>query len=608
MRSDHLRHPRAVDAGPRKSTAPRGQLTRRKFLYAAALSSAALGLLACTPAAPSSPTSPAAQPTQPAKPAAAPTQASVPTAPPQAAPTAAAPTQAAAAASNKPDETPRRGGELIYVVSAEPPSFDGHKETTFAVIHPVSPHYSTLLKFDQENYPNIVGDLAESWSIAPDNLTYTFKLRDGVLFHDGSPMTSRDVKASYDRIIAPPQGIVSARKQSYGAIESVSTPDPLTVVFKLKYVSPAMTLMFASPWNYIYSAARLEQDPVFPEKNIMGTGPFTFVEYVPGSHWVGKRFDGYFDKGKPYLDSFRALFIAETATQEAAIRGERAHVEFRGFTPQARDDIVKALGDKVVVQESPWVADLFATINVTKPPFDDVRVRRALTLAVDRWEGAQALSTISLPKLPGGLVRPGGPFGMPESELVKIAGYGKDGNAAKEQARALLKEAGVPDGFSFTYKNRGIPSPYEPLGVFLIDQWRKVGLNVTQQVLETTAYFNDIRAGNFDVIVDFQADYMDEPDLHLAKFLSVDRNSANYAKFTDRTLDDLYDKQTREIDPEKRKELVWQFERRVLDEQAYIVMTPWWQRIIPHSAKLKGWKILPSHYLNQDLAGVWLTA
>jgi peptide/nickel transport system substrate-binding protein len=378
-------------------------------------------------------------------------------------------------------------------------------------------------------------------------------------------------------------------------------------VFKLKYVSPAMLSLFASPWNYIYSAAAVAKDPKFPEKNILGTGPFTFVEYVSGSHWVGKRFDDYFDQGKPYLDSFRALFIRETSTQEAAVRGERAHIEFRGFTPQARDDIVRALGDKIVVQESPWLGNLFVTININKPPFDDVRVRRALTLAVDRWAGAQTLGAIALPKIPGGLVRPGGPFGMPESELVKIAGYGKDGNAAKAQARALLKEAGVADGFSFVYKNRDIPSPYEPVAVFLIDQWRKIGLNVTQQVLETTAYFNDIRSGNFDVVIDFQADYMDEPDLHLGKFLSVDRNSSNYAKFTDRILDELYDKQTREIDPEKRKQLVWEFERRVLDEQAYIVMTPWWQRIIPHSAKMKGWKILPSHYLNQDLANVWLT-
>jgi peptide/nickel transport system substrate-binding protein len=592
------------------------RISRRAFLRTAIIGSATLGLsLACGPGTPAAPTAaPAAKPTEApaAKPTTAPAAAATsapaaPTAAPTIAPAAVAkPTEApkpAAAA-----ETPRRGGELVYVVSAEPPSFDGHKETTFAVIHPVSPHYSLLLKFDPDNYPKVVGDLAESWTISPDNLTYTFKLRDGVKFHDGSSLTSRDVKASYDRILNPPEGITSARKQQYGAVASVEAPDPLTIVFKLKYASAAMLPLLASPWNYIYSAAALEKDPKFPEKNILGSGPFTFVEYVPGSQWVGKRFDDYFDKGKPYLDSFRALFIRETSTQEAAIRGERAHIEFRGFTPQARDDIVKALGDKIVVQESPWLGDLFATFNVNKQPFDDVRVRRALSLAIDRWEGAQTLGAISLPKLPGGLVRPGGPFAMPDSELVKIAGFSKDGSAAKEQARALLKEAGVPDGFSFTYKNRDIPSPYEPVGVFLIDQWRKVGLNVTQQVLETTAYFNDIRSGNFDVIVDFQADYMDEPDLHLAKFLSVDRNTGNYARVTDRTLDDLYDRQTREADPEKRKQLVWQFEKRVLDEQAYIGMTPWWLRIIPHSAKLKGWKILPSHYLNQDLANVWLTA
>ena len=584
------------DAGASEqgATSTPARLTRRALLRAAAFGSAAIGLLACTPATPASPTAPATSPTEAPRPATT-------VAP------AAQPTAAPAAAAGQPGGAPRRGGELVYVVSAEPPSFDGHRETTFAVIHPVSPHYSTLARFDPDNYPRVVGDLAESWTISPDNLTYTFKLRDGVKFHDGSPLTSRDVKASYERIIRPPEGLVSARKQSYGAMESIEAADPLTVVFKLKYVSPAMLSLFASPWNYIYSAAALDKDPRYPEKNILGTGPFTFVEYVPGSHWVGKRFDGYFDQRKPYLDGYRALFIRETATQEAAIRGERAHIEFRGFTPQARDDIVRALGDKVVVEESPWLGNLFATINVNKPPFDDVRVRRALTLAVDRWEGAQTLGSISLAKIPGGLVRPGGPFAMPDTELIKIAGYGKDGNTAKAQARALLKEAGVPDGFSFVYKNRDVPSPYEPVAVFLIDQWRKIGLNVTQQVLETTAYFNDIRSGNFDVIVDFQADYMDEPDLHLAKFLSVDRNSSNYARFTDRTLDDLYDRQTRETDPEKRKQLVWEFERRVLDEQAYIVMTPWWQRIVPHSAKLKGWKVLPSHYLNQDLANVWLT-
>jgi peptide/nickel transport system substrate-binding protein len=554
--------------------------------------------LAC--AAPSAaPTAAPAKPTEAPKPAAP----AAPAAAPAASPVAAAPTAAPA----KVAETPRRGGELVFVVSAEPPSYDGHKESTFAMIHPTAPHYSLLVKFDPNEYPKVVGDLAESWTISPDGLTYTFKLRDGVKFHDGSPFSSRDVKASYDRIVNPPDPTTSVRRHQYQAIASIEATDPRTVVFTLKYPSPAMLAMLASPWNYIYSAAALEKDPKFPEKNILGTGPFKFVEYQSGSHWVGRRNEEYFERDKPYVDSFRAVFIRETAAQVAAIRGERAHIEFRGFTPQARDDIARALGDKITVQESPWIAMIFAFPNIQKPPFDDVRVRRALTLAVDRWEGSRALTPISIAKDAGGLMRPKGPFTMPDAELEKIAGFGRDGNAAKAQARTLLREAGVPEGFSFTFKNRDIPSPYEPVGVFLIDQWRKIGLNVNQQVMESTAYFNDIRSGNFDVIVDFIADYLDEPDIQLSKFLSGDRSSANYAKYTDRTADDLFDRQTRETDPERRKQMVWQFERQILDEGAYVVMTPWWQRIIPHSSKLKGWKILPSHYINQDLAGVWLS-
>jgi len=594
------------------TTSTVSRVRRRTFLRAAALSSAALGLLACTP---QSPTQPAAKTeTKPAE-ATKPTEAAKPAAPAATtAPAAAAkpgeaakPAEPAKPAAAKPSEEPRRGGELVFAVSAEPDTFDGHKSTTFANIHPCAPHYNYLVKFDPGGYPKIIGDLAESWTTSPDGLTMTFKVRSGVKFHDGSPFSSKDVKATYDRIINPPQGVVSARKQGFAAFSAVEAPDPTTVVFKLKYPSPGALQMLATPFSYIYSAAILEKDQTFPEKNIMGTGPFKFVEYVPGSHWVGKRNEEYWDKGKPYLDGFRALFIRDTAAQVAAVRGERAHVEFRGFTPQARDELKQALGDKITVKESSWFGLIFATFNTQKAPFDDVRVRRALTLAIDRWEGGKVLSAISLPKYPGTLVRPDGPFAMSEAEMVKLAGFGKDGAAAKEQAKALLKEAGVPDGFSFVYKNRDVPSPYEPIGVFLIDQWRKIGLNVTQQSLETTSYFNDIRAGNFEVMVDFTADFMDEPDLELSKFLSTDRSSTNYARFTDRTLDEIYDKQTREQDPEKRKQLIWQFEKRVLDEQAYVALTPWWQRIIPHSSKMQGWNILPSHYLNQQLDNVWLS-
>ena len=131
-------------------------------------------------------------------------------------------------------ETPKRGGTLNFAVSAEPPNYDCHANSSFAFIHPVRPHYSTLLKFDPDNYPKIIGDLAESWTIASDGLTYTFKLKKGVKFHDGSTLTSEDVKASYDRIRDPQGGAKSLRKAAYDDITAIDTPDPYTVVVKLK--------------------------------------------------------------------------------------------------------------------------------------------------------------------------------------------------------------------------------------------------------------------------------------------------------------------------------------------------------------------------------------
>src|SRR5262245_31572860 len=121
-------------------------------------------------------------------------------------------------------ETPRRGGVLLAAIGADAPSLDPHQESTFATMELVAPIYSTLLQIDPYSYPKIIGDLATEWKIAPDGLTYTFKIRQGVKFHDGAPLTSSDVKASYDKIIFPPAGVRSIRKNSYSAVQSVEAP------------------------------------------------------------------------------------------------------------------------------------------------------------------------------------------------------------------------------------------------------------------------------------------------------------------------------------------------------------------------------------------------
>ena len=502
-------------------------------------------------------------------------------------------------------DTPRPGGLLKFAVGAEPPNYDCHAQTSFAFIHPVRPHYNTLLEFDTAKYPAIRGDLDESWTVSKDGLTYTFKLRKGVKFHDGSTFTSEDIKATYERLRKPPPGVRSIREESYADIASIETPDPLTVVFRLGKPNASMLSNFASPWDCVYSAAKLKQDPRFPERNVMGTGPFTFVEHVAGSHWTGRRFDGYFRKGRPYLNGYIAIFIAGAPMVNALAAGE-VLAEFRGHSPADRDRLVKALGEKAVVQESPWVCSLVVTFNTSKKPFDDQRVRKALSLALDRWGGAQALSRVALVRHVGGILRPGYDLAVSEKELLTYPGFSKDINASRAEARKLLAAAGVPN-LTFTLTNRNVAMPYTPVGVFLIDQWRQAGVTVKHEQLETRLYLAAQQRDKptFDAALDFNCDFMDEPNLQLQKYLSHDRAAINYAQQTDRVLDKLFDQQSGELDRKKRYAILREFEKRAL-EQAYTIPTIWWHRIIVHHKVMKGWQMTPSHYVGQDLSDVWL--
>src|SRR2546430_1832875 len=206
-------------------------------------------------------------------------------------------------------------------------------------------------------------------------------------------------------------------------VEWFKAPAPDPIVFRLKYPEASFLTSLAQPWNWIYKADILAKGPNWYKKNVMGTGPFTFVEYVRGSHWVAKKNPDYWDKGKPYLDGFRAIFIPSSSAQVAAVRGERAMIQFRSFTPADRDTLVNALGSKITVQESPWNCSIGVTPNEQKKPYDDKRVRRALSLALDRWEGSKALSRIALIKEVAGIQVPGTTWATPSAELEKLAGY-----------------------------------------------------------------------------------------------------------------------------------------------------------------------------------------
>jgi peptide/nickel transport system substrate-binding protein len=503
-----------------------------------------------------------------------------------------------------------KGGTLNFVVAGEAPSKDAHRETTYAVIHPYAPFYSLLIRVNPKNPQSptdLVCDLCKGKGakVTDGSKTYTFRIREGVKFHDGTPLTAHDVVATFKKIIFPPEGVPSARKTFFKMVESVSAPDDYTVVFKLKFPSGAFLPAVAAPYNWVYSKKDLDTHGYnWHTNHVNGSGPFMFIQHQPGAFVEGKKNPNYHHKGQPYLDGFKAIIAKKMSVRIQSIRGNRAAIEFRGFPPKARDDLVAALGDKIKVQESDWNCELQATPNHTRKPFDDARVRRALTLGIDRWGGSAYLSRIAIVKTVGGVVFPGHPFAADKQELQQVAGYWSDIEKSRAEAKKLLAEAGASN-LSVDYNNRDVDQPYKTVSTWLIDQWAKIGVNTKQTVRPTPQFYATLRKSHeYDVSIDFNCQSIVNPIADVSKFVCSAGN--NYSQCKDDKLEQMYNNLLRAASAKDQRAIIRQYERRALDEQAHAFITLWWYKINPHRSYVKGWKIAPSHYLNQQLDNVWL--
>ncbi|MCW8139057.1 MAG: peptide ABC transporter substrate-binding protein [Planctomycetota bacterium] len=452
-------------------------------------------------------------------------------------------------------QAPQRGGTLIFSVVAEGPTFDCHATDSATVVFVAAPFYSTLLKFDLARYPEIVGDLAESWTVSPDGLTYTFRLRDNVVFHDGTPLTSADVKASYERIRRPAPGLVSARSAVYADIEAIDAPDPRSVVFRLRRPNPSMLQYFASPWNCIYSAARLAQDPNWPAANIMGTGPFRLGEYVAGSHFTGTRFDRYFMPGRPYVDAIRAVFMGGAAMVNS-LQGGQIHIDSRGVSPAQRDRLVQAMGDRVRVVEGNMLLGFLITFNTSRPPFDDARVRRAMSMCIDREAITRDL--LRAGQVPATWFTPA----MPGYEPPRGLGFDR------ERARRLLAEAGYPDGKGFPTVELlyNTLEAHKVVAENLVQQWREnLGVTVSLRNSEWKVYLNDVQHLQYQIArAAWIGDYLD-PNTFLDMFVTGGGN--NNTGWSNARYDALIAQAARELDPKKRMAVFQEAERLLIEEE-----------------------------------------
>jgi peptide/nickel transport system substrate-binding protein len=497
------------------------------------------------------------------------------------------------------EEAPHHGGVLTFSNSlGEPETFDCHATASTSVMYRVAPHYSLLIKIDPKS-GEVVPDLAQSWTVSPDLRTYTFKIRSGVHFHDGSELTARDIKASIDRVRQPPPGVVSFRRSIYTDIADTEAPDKQTFVVKLSQTNVAMLKILANPFNCIYSAAKLAQDPKFPERHVLGTGPFKFVSYVPGGEWVGTRFDDYFRKGLPYLDGFKVLNVSPQSLGTVLSSGQ-VQADFAGVSPPERARIEP--GGHLVFNPVPVTAMIFMIVNTSKPPLNDVRVRQALNLAIDRHLGHEVLARQMTLSVVGSWSRPNTFFAPSKAELASYPGYRPDIEASRSEARRLLAEAGVKD-LKLTFLNR--PS-YTPLGVFLIDQWRQVGITVTQETPDNQRYFALQRSGEYDLSVNAATGLVDDPTIQMSQEYSYDKNPQNLTRFNDDKFDKMFDEQAQTTDPDARKRIVLAMDRRLMDTASAIPLF-WQTRTVALSPQVHGYVPGPSMFVNQDLAEVWLS-
>ncbi len=508
-----------------------------------------------------------------------------------------------AAPSALAQDQPRYGGIMKVAIAGDPPSLDMHQESTFKVFIPMSTVYNGLVVFDPHGFPKIIGDLAKSWTVSDDGITWTFTLHQGVKFHDGSEMTSADVKASWDRIVFP-KGTVSTRKSLYRAVESIKAPDRYTIVFRLKYPSASFLSMMAYAHNFIFAKKYLDQDPQWYKTHTMGTGPFKLKKMVRGSYIEVERNPDYFKPGLPYLDGIKYFQIKDLSARAKSVRTGRTDVELRGFPPAEVEAIKKQMGDKVVVRYPKSIGHWGIAFNVNQKPFDDERVRQALSLAIDRYAMAEILGPLTALETVGGLIHPDTPWTLSSEELQDLPGFGKDHQANLKEAKRLLAAAGYPNGFQTVLTNRSVKLPYIDFGVYLVSAWKKIGVEAEHRLEESASWYKTRRTGNFTVLVDpFLSAAVGDPDQMMTKYITD--GSDNYGRISDPDIDRLFEQQKVERDAQKRIELVKEMQSIIIGK-GYFLPGLWWTRIEVRSARIRNYEPHHSHHMNRRMEDVWL--
>lgn len=507
-----------------------------------------------------------------APPAAPQTQATTAPAQPTAAP--AEPTQAPAASA-------KYGGVLKHAYFA-PTNLDPAFFSSVADDEIGRQWADFLVYTGEENAPDPNRSLAEKWTTSSDGLTWTFTLRQGIKFSNGEALTSKDVKAVFDRLRDEKVG--AATVPLYANVAEITAPDAATVAFTLKKSNPDF-LLDLGDYHALITWSGIKD----PKTELIGTGPFIVDKYLPEDRLTFKRNPNYWMKDAegnqlPYLDGMEFIFMAEASAQVEALRG--GQVDFLIYLPT---EFVKTLraDQNIQVLAKPSNTAFILRMRSDKKPFDDVKVRQAFKAATDNaailagaFEGLGAIGHNT-------------PFGPGYGDF-----YLQATDPARDVAKAkqLLTDAGYKDGLKITLTAQQI-SPVPAMATILKEQWAEAGIDAEIQLVPSDVYYGaDNMWLEADLaITDWGSRSYPQPYLDLAYVCGAKWNESHWC---DKELDDLSKQAAVELDRAKRADLYKQIQQIFIDRGSIIV--PFFaNNLWGASAKLKG--LNPTSYLGTAL-------
>ena len=465
----------------------------------------------------------------------------------------------------------KSGGILKISHFDSPASMSIHEESTAATLRPMMGVFNNLVMYKQDVPQNsmrsIVPDLATSWSSNEEGTELTFPLRQGVKWHDGKPFTAQDVKCTWDLLSgkASEKLRINPPKSWYSNVEEVTANGDYEVTFRLKRPQPALLALLASGWSPIYPCHVSPRDM---RSRPIGTGPFKFVEFKPNEVIRVTRNPDYWKEGRPYLDGIEWTIIKDVSTRNLAfIAGKVDMYSPHTMTIPILKDI-KSQVPRAICEVAPTNVNRTLIINREKPPFDNADLRRAMSLSLDRkafidiiTDGQGDIGGTMLPA-------PEGVWSMPPELLKTLPGYDPDVAKNRAAARDIMRKLGYgPDKrLAVTVSTRNLPGYRDP-AVIMIDQFKEINIDGQLEAVDTTQWYPKIMRKDFTVGLNVSESAVDDPDQQFYENY-VCPAERNYTGYCSPEVDRLVDQQSAESDKEKRKQLVWEIEKRLAQDGA----------------------------------------